>query len=52
MMPSWTTLLLVIAVVAAVIGFTGLAGAAAWIAQAVFVVCIIVFLGALILRRD
>jgi uncharacterized membrane protein YtjA (UPF0391 family) len=30
----------------------GLAGAAAWVAQVVFVVCVILFLGALILRKD
>lgn len=48
---SWTLLLLMVALAAAVLGFSGAAGSAAWIAQALFVVCIIALLAGLILRR-
>jgi uncharacterized membrane protein YtjA (UPF0391 family) len=43
-MLSWALTFLIIAVIAAVLGFGGIAGSAAWIAQVLFGIFIILFL--------
>lgn len=50
-MLSWAALFLVIALVALVFGFTGLAGTAVWIAKVLFFVFLILFIIALIFGR-
>ena len=50
-MLSWSILFLVIAIIAAVLGFGVIAGTAAWIAQAAFVVFLILFVVSLITGR-
>jgi uncharacterized membrane protein YtjA (UPF0391 family) len=40
-----------VAVVAACFGFSGLAGAAAGIAQFLFVICLVLFIGTLLIGR-
>lgn len=50
-MLSWAILFLVVAIVAGVLGFSVIAGTAAWIAKVLFVVFLIAFVVALILRR-
>jgi len=50
-MPSWALIFFVITVIGAVLGFTGLAGSAAWMAQVLFVVGVILFLSVLILGK-
>lgn len=47
----WGIIFLVIALIAAVLGFGGLAGAATGAAKIVFVVGIILFIGSLIMGR-
>jgi uncharacterized membrane protein YtjA (UPF0391 family) len=51
-MLSWAILFLVIALIAGVLGFGVVAGTAAWIAKALFVVFIILFLVSLISGRS
>ncbi|UQZ88292.1 DUF1328 domain-containing protein [Deltaproteobacteria bacterium Smac51] len=48
---TWGVIVLIIAVIAAVLGFGVLAGTAAWIAKALFIVGIIVFLISLVTGR-
>jgi len=48
-MLSWAILFLIVALVAAALGFGGIAGAATNIAQILFVVFLILFLGTLVL---
>jgi uncharacterized membrane protein YtjA (UPF0391 family) len=48
-MLSWTVLFLVIALLAALFGFTGIAGTAAGIAQILFFIFLVVFLISLVM---
>jgi len=48
---SWAILFLVIALVAAFLGFGALAGTAAWAAKIVFVVGVILFIVSFVLGR-
>jgi uncharacterized membrane protein YtjA (UPF0391 family) len=48
-MLSWAALFLVIALLAAVCGFTGIAGTAAGIAQTLFFVFLVIFLVSLVM---
>ena len=50
-MLSWAVTFLIIALVAAVFGFGGIAGTAAWIAQALFVVFLVLFLISFLMGR-
>jgi uncharacterized membrane protein YtjA (UPF0391 family) len=50
-MLRWALLFLVVAIIAAVFGFGGIAADAAWIARALFVVFLILFVVSLILGR-
>ena len=50
-MLSWALTFLVIALIAAVLGFGGVAGTAAWIAKVLFVVFLIAFLIAVVSGR-
>lgn len=50
-MLSWAILFLIIAIIAAVLGFGVVAGTAAWIAKALFVVFLILFVVSLISGR-
>ena len=47
----WGIIFLIIALIAAALGFGGLAGTAAWAAKLVFVVGIIIFLDCLLTGR-
>jgi uncharacterized membrane protein YtjA (UPF0391 family) len=49
-MLSWALTFLIIALIAAVLGFGGIAGSATWIAQVLFGLFIILFLLSLIFR--
>ena len=49
-MLSWALTFLVIALIAAALGFGGIAGSAAWIAQVLFGLFLILFLLSLIFR--
>jgi uncharacterized membrane protein YtjA (UPF0391 family) len=49
-MLSWALTFLIIALIAAVLGFGGLAGSAAWIAQVLFGLFIILFLVSFLFR--
>ena len=49
-MLSWALTFLIIALIAAVLGFGGIAGSAAWIAQVLFVLFIILFALSFIFR--
>ncbi len=49
-MLSWALTFLVIALIAAVLGFGGIAGSATWIAQVLFGLFLILFLVSLIFR--
>ncbi|HVQ20231.1 MAG TPA: DUF1328 domain-containing protein [Terrimicrobiaceae bacterium] len=49
-MLSWALTFLIIALIAAVLGFGGIAGSAAWIAQVLFGLFIILFLVSLLFR--
>ena len=53
-MLSWSLVFFTIAIFAALLGFTGVAGGAAWVAQAIFFIFVIVFSASLIreLVRD
>lgn len=48
MLLQWVLLFLVIAIIAGALGFTGVAAESAWIAKAIFVVFLILFVVALI----
>lgn len=50
-MLSWALFFLVVAIVAAVLGFGGIAGTPAGIAQFLFVLFLVLFIGALLLGR-
>jgi uncharacterized membrane protein YtjA (UPF0391 family) len=50
-MLSWALTFLVIALIAAALGFGGIAGQAAWIAQILFVVFIVLFVISLVAPR-
>src|SRR5690606_27259659 len=50
-MLSWAITFLIIALIAAVLGFGGVAGTAAWIAKVLFVVFLILFVVALMTGR-
>jgi len=50
-MLSWALTFLIVAIVAAILGFGVVAGTAAWIAKALFVVFLILFLVSLIAGR-
>lgn len=49
-MLGWTVMFLVIALIAGVLGFTTLAGAAMGIAKIIFVIFLVLFLVSLIMR--
>lgn len=49
-MLSWAITFLIIALIAAVLGFGGIAGSAAWIAQVLFGIFIILFLVSFLFR--
>lgn len=51
-MLSWAILFLIIALIAGVLGFGVVAGTAAWIAKALFVVFVILFLVSLLTGRS
>jgi uncharacterized membrane protein YtjA (UPF0391 family) len=51
LMLSWAATFLIIALIAAALGFGGIAGSAAWIAHVLFVVFLVLFLVSLIFRR-
>ena len=51
-MLRWAILFLIIALVAAVLGFTALEGVAAWAAKITFIVFIIIFVASLIFGRS
>lgn len=51
-MLSWPLAILIIALLAALLGFTGMAGPAAWIAKGLFVLFLVLFLGSLGARRN
>lgn len=48
---GWAISFLIVAIVAGIFGFAGLAGTATWIAKVLFVVGLVVFLALLILGR-
>ncbi len=50
-MLSWTITFLIIALIAAALGFGGVAGSAAWIAQVLFGLFLILFIISLIFGR-
>jgi uncharacterized membrane protein YtjA (UPF0391 family) len=50
-MLSWVITFLVVALVAAILGFSGIAGSAAWIAQILFGVFLILFIVSLLFGR-
>lgn len=50
-MLSWALLFFVIAIVAAVFGFGGLAGTASWIAQLLFFIFLVLFIVSLVFGR-
>jgi uncharacterized membrane protein YtjA (UPF0391 family) len=50
-MLSWTLAFLIVALLAALLGFTGIAGTAAWIAQVLFGIFVVLFLVSIILGR-
>ena len=50
-MLSWSITFLVVGLIAAVLGFTGIAGAATQIAWALFVIFIVLFIASLLMGR-
>lgn len=48
---GWAILFLIVSLIAAVLGFGGLAGSAAWAAKVVFVVGFVLFLASLLFGR-
>ena len=50
-MLTWTLAFLIVALLAAMLGFGGIAGTAAWIAQVLFVVFLVLFLVSLFAGR-
>lgn len=50
-MLSWAITFLIVAIIAGVLGFSVVAGTAAWIAKILFVVFIVLFLASLIFGR-
>lgn len=53
-MLSWSVMFFAIAILAALLGFTGIAGGAAWIGQVIFFLFLVAFVASLIrdLARD
>ena len=51
-MLSWTAIFLIVAIIAAVLGFAEIAGTAAWIAKTLFLVFMILFLMFLIKKGN
>lgn len=49
-MLNWALTFLIVAIIAAVLGFGGIAGQAAWIAQVLFGIFLILFVVSLIFR--
>lgn len=50
-MLGWAVTFLIVALVAAFLGFTGIAGTAVWIAKVLFVVFLALFIFAVVFRR-
>ena len=50
-MLSWALAFLIIAIVAAILGFGGIAGTAAWIAKGCFIVFLVLFVVSLLAGR-
>jgi uncharacterized membrane protein YtjA (UPF0391 family) len=50
-MLSWALAFLIVALLAALLGFTGIVGPASWMARLVFGLFLALFLGSLIFRR-
>jgi uncharacterized membrane protein YtjA (UPF0391 family) len=50
-MLRWALIFLVVALIAAVLGFGGIAGDAAWIAKVLFFIFLVVFVISLVLGR-
>jgi uncharacterized membrane protein YtjA (UPF0391 family) len=50
-MLSWPLAFLIIALLAALLGFTGIAGSAAWMAKAFFALFLVLFLASITLGR-
>lgn len=48
---GWAITFLIVAIIAGVFGFAGIAGTAAWIAKLLFVVGLVVFLALLVMGR-
>jgi len=51
MILSWALMFLVVAIIAGVFGFVGIAGTSAWIAQGLFVIFLVLFLVSMITGR-
>jgi uncharacterized membrane protein YtjA (UPF0391 family) len=51
-MLGWPLAFLIIALLAALLGFTEIVGQAAWMAQALFALFLLLFLGSFVLRRN
>lgn len=49
-MLSWSLTFFVLAIIAAILGFTGIASTMAWIAQILFVIFIVLFIASLLFR--
>jgi len=50
-MLSWAITFLLVAIIAAVLGFGGVAGAATGVAKTLFVVCLVLFIISIVLDR-
>jgi uncharacterized membrane protein YtjA (UPF0391 family) len=51
LMLSWAITFLLVAIIAAVLGFGGVAGAATGVAKTLFVVCLVLFIISIVLDR-
>jgi uncharacterized membrane protein YtjA (UPF0391 family) len=51
LMIAWTAILMIVAMMAAILGYTGIAGAAAGVAQILFVIFLTMFLVAVLIGR-
>lgn len=47
---NWALTFFIVALMAGILGFSGVAGAAAWIAKIFFLVFLVLFLGSLVLN--